>query len=72
MAVKVDVCERPGVPCLESGCTAPARFWVQRDDLLRLHYCGPGARKRIATHQRMKRELVISDAARRLLDEVWL
>lgn len=71
MAVKVDVLDRPGVPCLATSCTAPARLWVQRDDLLKLHYCRADAMKRIATHQRQRREIVISPEARKLLDEVW-
>lgn len=72
MAVMVDVLDRPGVPCLVTSCNAPARFWVQRDDMLKLHYCGPDVRQRIATHQRQKREIIISAEAQRQLDEVSL
>ncbi len=71
MAVQVDVCG-PGMPCVAAGCTAPARFWVQRDEQLKLHYCGPDALKRIATHQRQNRQIIVSDEAKKLLTEVAL
>ena len=67
--VHVDVCQ-PGRQCLAPSCTAPARYWVRRTT--RLHYCGPDARKWIATHQRLRREIVVSDEARKQLAGVAL
>lgn len=72
MAVNVDVCERPGMPCLATDCTAPARFSVQLGEQPGFDYCGPDARNWIATHQRLDVEIVISDEAKRMLAEVAL
>lgn len=69
MAVKVGTCG-PGMPCLAQ-CGREARFSAQREDLLKLHYCGPCARRRIATHRRLGRQIVFIGEAKRLLDEVW-
>lgn len=69
MAVKVDVCG-PGMPCLAGRCSERARFFVQRDDMPRLHYCGPDTLRRIWFYQRQNRAINVTDAARPLLDEV--
>jgi hypothetical protein len=71
MAVNVDVC-RPGMPCLAARCSARARFWVRRDELPKLHYCGPDAVRRIWFYQRQNRQIIVSDEAKELLDEVAL
>jgi hypothetical protein len=69
--VKVDVCQ-PGMPCLATRCTAPARFSVQRDGQLMLLYCGPDTLNRIGMHQRQRREIVMTGEAQRLLAKVGL
>jgi hypothetical protein len=71
MAVNVDVCGQ-GMPCLAARCSQPARFWVRRDELPKMHYCGPDAVKRVLFYQRHNRQIVVSDEAKKLLEEVAL
>jgi hypothetical protein len=69
MAVNVDVCGS-GMPCLAARCSNPARFFVQRDELPKMHYCGIDTVKRIWFYERQHRGINVSDEAKSLLDEV--
>lgn len=59
MTVNVDVFG-PGMPCLAARCSNPAQFFVHRDELPKMHYCGPDDVKRIWFYQRQNRQIVVS------------